>query len=84
MIIPGITEDEIFAAILASEGVPLYDPAVHMAPSVAAKKWNVNEKTALLMLREKCEEFPIEELWVRNPKTGRKLIVFKRKETDHD
>lgn len=71
-----ITETELFEAILKSETYPLYDPAVHLAAEVASKRWKVHPKTALDILREKCSEYPLTEITVRNPKTGKKMQVF--------
>ena len=71
-----ITEADLFEAILASEDYPLYNPARHLSAEAAGKRWHLNAKTARLILLEKCAEFGLEEITVRNPKTGKKLQVF--------
>lgn len=71
-----ITELNLFEAILASEDYPLYDPEKHLSPEVAGKRWHINPKTARVILLEKCEEYGLEEITVRNPKTGKRIQVF--------
>lgn len=70
----GISEKDLFEAILAEEDVPMYDPAVYLSPKIAAERWHCSTKTAIDTLKRRAELEPVE---VRDPGTGKKFIAFK-------
>ena len=77
-----ITEHDLFEALLASEDVPLYDPAKHLIAPVAAKRWGVSNNAAAERLRTKAPQFGLKAIDVRGP-SGRKILAYVP-DTKHD
>jgi hypothetical protein len=69
----GLTERDLFEAILAESEAPDFDPAIHLDPDEAARRWRMDVKSAIGKLRKDTR---LQELEVYFPDTKRRGIVF--------
>ena len=61
----GLTDHELFEQLLAAVDFPDYDPRHHLLVGVAAGRWNLSEKAALMKLRKHAPEYGMTETRVR-------------------
>lgn len=71
----GLSAAELFDAVIEAGNHPPYDPAKHLIAKVAADRWHMGEKAALLKLRRLAPEMGLVETIVRL-ETGYKVAAF--------
>jgi hypothetical protein len=72
------TEGDLFEEVLASMERDTYDPAIHLLPELAGKRWKLTPRSALIRLRKHAQEYGLEECTVINPATGRPATAFRK------
>lgn len=86
MMVPGITEDELWSTLLLGEHPALheYDPVAHMSKERAGEMWGVDPKTAFNRLCKMADAGKLKKLNVRSPKSNKLMTVFVMVEPKQD